>query len=144
MEMTIMTRLLVITTVAIVVGLLVYQTDSTKIKDYNQISVEEFDYSRYERIIEMFKGYNRFVEPINNPEDAIEKADYLWRDEYGEIAEKHKPYMAFYNTEQDVWLIKGYTPPNHQKPDGTYVMGGNCYCLIKGNTGKVLAIWIEK
>ncbi len=90
-----MTRLLVITTVAIVVGLLVFQTDSTKIKDYNQISVEEFDYSRFERIIEMFKGYNRFVEPINNPEDAIEKADYLWRDEYGEIAEKHKPYMAF-------------------------------------------------
>ena len=107
------------------------------------MEIESFDYSRYERSINRHRS-DLQVKPITGPEDAISKADQLWHDKYGERADLHKPFSAFYNQEYDVWMIKGYTPPNFRLPDGSYQMGGNCYCFIIGDTGAVVAIWIDK
>ena len=101
-------------------------------------NTETFDYSSYEQRIIKHKS-DLEVEPILDYEDAIEKAEQLWLQAfYDDCTELdfHRPFMAFYNTEYDLWLIRDDWLANPHF--------GCAYCVIEGSTGKVIAIWYEK
>ena len=68
--------------------------------------------------------------------DAVEKAETLWVETYGEQVKEEKPYQVFYDENSDSWLIQGTLRANS--------VGGVANFLAEGKTGKVLAVWHEK
>lgn len=98
--------------------------------------IETFDYAFYEEDIIKHKS-DLEVEPIVNYEDAIEKAEQLLLQAYSWMElDWHKPFIAFYNTEYDLWLIRDDWLANPHI--------GCVYCVIEGSTGRAIAIWYEK
>lgn len=73
---------------------------------------------------------------IENAETAIQKAESLWTEIYGQEVASKKPYIASYDAANQVWLVHGSLP--------TGTVGGAPYLLVENETGDVLAVWHDK
>lgn len=106
------------------------QIEELNLLDYSN-EVREFDLSDYKGLMEEF-ARNKTVQKITDGETAKEEPEKLWVEIYGEKVRKEKPYNAFYDKKEDVWLIIGSAPLNS--------FGGEPNALIRTN-GKVIAVW---
>jgi len=115
--------------------MIVIQKDFHNIKYQNNPSnVKSFEFSDYQYHIENFSS-DEDVGPIIDAEEAVAKAEEVWKKVYGESVEEEKPYQVFYDEKNEIWLVHGTLEPN--------MKGGVAYILIE-STGKVLAVWHEK
>ena len=98
--------------------------------------VKNFDVSEYQYEIERFSS-EKNVGSIANSKDAIQKAEVVWIEIYGEDVEEEQPYQASYDDQNDVWLVEGTLKGLRHK-------GGVAKILIEGQSGDVLAVWHEE
>ena len=103
-----------------------------------RIPPETFDYSRYEDWIAKFQT-DIVVDPIDSSQDAIRAAVRLFYQNFGDEADRLKPYKAYYNEELDVWLVS--TKPPEVTTINVIVFCRRGYCFIEGSTGRVLALF---
>ena len=99
------------------------------------LEVKSFDSGDYQYYIDNFSSEDD-VGSISDAADAVEKAETLWVETYGEQVKEEKPYQVFYDENSDSWLIQGTLRANS--------VGGVANFLAEGKTGKVLAVWHEK
>lgn len=87
-------------------------------------------------------GYEYNVDPIDDKEDAVEKAIELWKIRFGEDIDGlydmiiQHPFHVAFDEANDCWLINGTVGEIDQ-----YVLGAVPQALIKTD-GTVLAVWI--
>ncbi len=96
-----------------------------------------FSLDDYEEEIQRFSENNKLA-PINSAKEAKAAALQLWAETFEErdlLTDSRAPRNAYFDAENDVWLIKDTLP------DGT--VGGCHYALIQTD-GKVLAVWGTK
>lgn len=98
-------------------------------------TVGEFDVSEYQDEIDEFPS-DKNVGQISDANDATKKAVSLWIDMYGLDVIIKRPYEAYFDEENGVWLVMGTFPFDFE--------GGSPYALIEQETGKVLAIWHDR
>jgi hypothetical protein len=101
-------------------------------------NVKEFNLKDYELEMKDKTLYNSlkrevFFGIIDNPKTAKEKAEEVFVEVDREMANKAKPYKVFFDSEFDVWLVRGSFPPNQR--------GGIPYIVFQKSDGKVLGIW---
>lgn len=101
--------------------------------------VESFNYNHYSIFIEnsLMERYN--VGPINDKETAIINAEQVWEwrfdeDKFNDIKNNQQPYSVYYNSDKDMWLVRGHAGQNQ---------AGDAYVVI-GSDGKVYAAWLWK
>ena len=99
------------------------------------LEVKSFDSGDYQYYIDNFSSEDD-VGSISDAADAVEKAETLWVETYGEQVKEEKPYQVFYDENSDSWLIQGTLRANS--------VGGVANFLAEGKTGKVLAVWHDK
>ena len=103
---------------------------------YNNINkVESFVLSDYEQIISDFPS-NQVLGAIADNKKAKQMAEEVWEEIYGDEVKKEKPYKVFFDSVEEVWLVKSSLKP--------HMVGGTAGILIQKSDGKVLAVWHEK
>ena len=98
--------------------------------------VKNFELNEYQWVIDTFPS-EKNVGSITDANDAIQKAQVIWIEIYGEDVKEQKPYQVSYDDQNAVWLVEGTLKGRRQK-------GGVAKILIEGQSGDVLAVWHEK
>ena len=86
---------------------------------------------------------NCFLNSIPIADDRVLSSDGGWelyreydRNEFLKSIENKKPYIVSYDKEHDAWYIEGTLPK--------YYVGGVPNIIIRGEDGRVLALWHTK
>ena len=105
--------------------------------------IEEYAFRLFDVQEERFKR-DFITEPIENRDDAVNKAVPFLREIYGDALDENDGmlYEAYYNAERDVWLVVGI--PQFNTEPGEIVLHGEFYCFIEGSTGRVVYIFATK
>ena len=104
--------------------------------NYIHLTNEVFEFSihNYEENIKNFP-LDKNVGDVKNSTEAKKIAEELWIEIYGKEITKNKPFVIFYDTENQAWLIRGTLRGEHE--------GGVPFLIVTEN-GDVLAVWHEK
>ena len=97
--------------------------------------VGTFKLDEYQYYIENFPS-EETLGGIADARDATKKAEEVFIRAYGKTVRREKPYQAFYDEQNEVWLVTGT-----MRGDG---FGGVANILMENGTGKVLAVWHDK
>lgn len=100
----------------------------------NNSQTETFLLSDYSFFLNNFPC-EKHVDRISDSKTAIAQAEMIWIEIYGEDVSDKKPYKAYFDSINDVWLVRGTCPNNS--------FGGVPYAIIQSD-GNVLAIWHDK
>ncbi|MBQ4283012.1 MAG: hypothetical protein IJB96_03690 [Lachnospira sp.] len=114
--------------IIIIIGSVIY---------YNR-RVGEFSMEYYDYYLENFQS-DITVEPIDKASDAKKAAQKIWIEKYGKDVLKDRPYVVYYDKENEVWLVEG-TLLIAELGMG---IGGVPGILIDKD-GNVLAVWHGK
>lgn len=103
----------------------------------------DLDDEWYQRIIEDYADTGKYKESqrdylgaIGSAKKAKKEAEKEWFKVYGILNTiRERPYMAYYDAGNGVWLVCGSLPEGY--------VGGTAHILIRGEDGKVLALWHE-
>ena len=98
-------------------------------------NVEPFDISDYADYIGLGSA-GESVGKIRDVKDAAKKAEKILVKKYGVFVMLQKPYEIYFDSEAGMWLIQGAFRPNQ--------VGGVVNIIIENDTGRVIAIWIDK
>lgn len=101
---------------------------------FSNSEVESFDMAEFQMVLTQFASAKK-VEEIHDADTAAHQAEKIWVEMFGQRVLDKKPYQVFFDSTNDVWLIKGTLPGNY--------FGGVPYALIRSD-GDVLAVWHEK
>lgn len=105
------------------------------IKYNNSLKIEEFHLSEYIKYMQDSPS-DIILGEISSSKIARLKAEEVWMEIYGEKVKSKKPYKVSFDSENQVWLVKGRLPKN--------MLGGVPYILIRKSDGKVLAVWHDR
>ena len=97
-------------------------------------TVGSFMLTDYSDFIERFPS-EKMVGRIDSVQTAMEKAEVVWKEIYGDEVKDVKPYKASFDDKNRVWLIEGTLRKK--------MVGGVPHILIQED-GRVLAIWHDK
>ena len=96
--------------------------------------VQPFDVNAYQTELETYTS-ELVLGRVSDTKDAAKKARSVWYDTYGLHAIINQTYFVFYDSQADIYMVKG-APPKAE--------GGSPYILLNAETGAVLALWHEK
>ena len=102
---------------------------------YSMNRADEFNLSDYDIYLEEFTR-DIVLGEIKSESIAVIKAEDIFKEVYGESIENKKPYIVSDDKEHDAWYIEGTLPD--------YYVGGVPNIIIRGEDGKVLALWHTK
>lgn len=131
--------------VAIIAGVSIYKyQDALKVRSFS-ISDYQEHIDEYDGYMELYKEdypelYITSIAPFSDADTLRTIADELWVEIYGEESmKKQKPYLVFYDDENDAWFIYG----TFKKSIFVSRKGGVAHMIVKPD-GKVLALWHDK
>lgn len=96
---------------------------------------ETFRLSDYKEYTERYSS-TRSLGAVNTADEAMVKAEELWRKVYGEFSAERKPYSVKYDAENEAWLVEGTLPNGN--------LGGVPHVIIEKTEGKILALWHDR
>ena len=96
--------------------------------------VQPFSVSEYQTELNNFST-DLTLGRILSSKDAAKQARSVWYDTYGLTAIVNQRYLVSYDSQADIYLVKG-TPPRAE--------GGVPYLLLDAKTGTVLALWHDR
>lgn len=95
--------------------------------------VKEFSLDDYCVQMDEFPSSLQY-QPVNDADTALQIAEKVWLEVYGDHILESKPYEISFDYDNDVWLIMGVL-------HGEGSVGGVPYMLIEKYSGRVLACW---
>lgn len=113
------------------------EKDADFMQDHTDGTFDLSSEKYYLSAIEDFPSQKK-VGKILSAEDAKSKAESEWIALFGEKVKSKKPYQVLYDSNQDIWLVKGSLPQSE------YACGGIPYILFSGFDGKILAVWHDQ
>lgn len=108
-----------------------------------QKQVKTFDMSDYQKFIEEYSEEKMLGEVLNE-QIAKKKAIETLIEKFGnEISGKVKDYRVYFDSNNQVWLVKGVLSSNWLKriTIDKNKIGGTPSCIIQKEDGRVLAVW---
>lgn len=103
---------------------------------YKEEEVTHFDVLEYESIIHDFST-EYILGEIMDEDKAIEEAQKVWIEVFGEDIKKQRPYKVSFDERNEIWLIEG----TFKNALFGSEKGGVAHIIIRKSDGKVLALW---